>query len=88
LAPQQRKELLDILDKFPECFSDKPGCCDWIQHEIRVTESFKPKRLRAYRVPGSLKTGNRKTNRRNVAIGHYKAFQKRDGQTNCFRTER
>ena len=55
LAPQQRKELLEVLDKFSECFSEKPGCCDWIQHEIRVTEGFKPKRLRAYRVPESLK---------------------------------
>lgn len=55
LSPQQKKELLDVLDKFPECFSDKPGCCDWIQHEIHVREGFKPKRLRAYRVPESLK---------------------------------
>ena len=55
MNPHQRKELLNILDKFPECFSDKPGCCDWIQHEIHVTEGFKSKRLRAYRVPESLK---------------------------------
>jgi len=55
LAPQQRKELLEVLDDFPECFSDQPGCCDWIQHEIHVTGNFKPKRLRAYRVPESLK---------------------------------
>jgi len=55
LAPQQRKELLEVLDDFPECFSDQPGRCDWIQHEIHVTENFKPKRLRAYRVPESLK---------------------------------
>ena len=55
LAPQQRRELLDILDSFSECFSDKPGCCNWIQHEIHVTEGFKPKRLPTYRVPESLK---------------------------------
>jgi len=36
-------------------FSDKPRYCDWISHEIHVTEGFKPKRLRAYRVPESLK---------------------------------
>jgi len=47
--------LLEVLDYFPECFSDKPGRCDWIQQEIHVTENFKPKRLRAYRVPESLK---------------------------------
>jgi len=27
-----------------------------VQHEIDVTEDFKPKRLRAYRVPESLKS--------------------------------
>jgi len=55
LAPQQRKELLEVLDKFPECFSDQPGRCDWVQHEMHVTENFKPKRLRAYHDPESLK---------------------------------
>jgi len=30
------------------------GRCDWIQHEIHVTEGFKLARLRAYRVPESL----------------------------------
>jgi len=55
LSPPQRKELLEILDKFPECFSDKPGYCDWISHEIHVMEGFKPKRLRAYRVSESSK---------------------------------
>jgi len=25
LSAQQKKELLSILDKYPECFSDKPG---------------------------------------------------------------
>jgi len=38
LALQQRRELLAVLDGFPECFSDKPGCCDWVQHEIHVNE--------------------------------------------------
>jgi len=33
LAPQQRKELLEVLDNFSECFSDQTGRCDWIQHE-------------------------------------------------------
>jgi len=51
-----RKKLLALLDKYPECFSDKPGLCDIIQHEIKVTEDFKPKRLRAYRVPENLKS--------------------------------
>jgi len=55
LSAQQKKELLSVLDKYPECFSDKPGLCTMVTHELNVTSDFKPKRLRAYRVPESLK---------------------------------
>ena len=55
LSAQQKKELLSVLDKNPECFSDKPGLCTMVTNEINVTSDFKPKRLRAYRVPESLK---------------------------------
>jgi len=48
-------QTTSLLDKYPECFSDTPGLCDLVQHEIHVTENFKPKRLQAYRVPESLK---------------------------------
>ena len=56
LSEEQKQELLAVLDKFPECFLDKPGFCDLVQHEIHVTSDFKPKRLPAYRVPESLKS--------------------------------
>ena len=56
LSEEQQRELLALLDKFPECFSEKPGFCDLVQHEIHVTSDFKPKRLPAYRVPESLKS--------------------------------
>jgi len=36
-------------------FSEKPGFCDLIQHEIHVLDEFRPKRLRSYRVPENLK---------------------------------
>jgi len=49
LAVQQ--ELLSVLDKYPECFSDKPGLCTLVTHKINVTNEFKHQRLRAYRVP-------------------------------------
>ena len=55
LSIQQRQELLSVLDKYPECFLNKPGLCTLVTHEINVTDDFKPKRLRAYRVPESLK---------------------------------
>jgi len=55
LTQEQQNEILAILDKYPECFSDFPDFCDVVQHEIHVTEDFKPKRFRACRVPESLK---------------------------------
>jgi len=36
-------------------FSERPGLCKVGQHEIHVTPDFKPKRLKAYRVPEVLK---------------------------------
>jgi len=54
LSEQQRRGLLAVLDQFPDCFSDTPGFCDLIEHEIPVTGDFKPKRLRAYKVPERL----------------------------------
>ena len=48
---EQRTKLLALLDKYSECFSEKPGLCTVLQHEINVSADFKPKRLRAYRVP-------------------------------------
>jgi len=57
LTEQQQKELLAVLDEFPQCFSDNPGFCNVVslQHEIHVTSDFKPKRLRAHRVPENIK---------------------------------
>ena len=55
LSEHQRDELLTVLDKFPDCFSDTPGFCDYIEHEIPVTGDVRPKRLRAYKVPERLK---------------------------------
>jgi hypothetical protein len=55
LTETQRRELFEILDKYPDVFSDVPGYCDVVEHEIPVTADFQPKRLRAYRVPEKLK---------------------------------
>jgi len=55
LSTQQKEELLYVLDNYTECFSDKRGLCTMVTHEISVTSDFKPKRLRAYHVPDSLK---------------------------------
>jgi hypothetical protein len=55
LTDTEKRQLFAVLDKFPEVFSDKPGYCPLIEHEIKVSSDFKPKRLRAYRVPELLK---------------------------------
>ena len=55
LTETERQQLGAVLDKFPAVFSDKPGFCSLVEHEIVTTPEFKPKRLRAYRVPELLK---------------------------------
>ena len=55
LTLQQRLEFLQVLDRYPECFSNVPGLINVVQHEVPVTANFKPKRLKAYRVPENLK---------------------------------
>jgi hypothetical protein len=55
LSRRQKQELLDLLDRYPECFSDTPGLCALVTHEIPISSDFKPKRLKAYRVPENLK---------------------------------
>jgi len=69
LSVQQRQELLSVLDKYQECFTDKPGLCTLVTHEINVTDDFKPKRLRAYRVPESLKPDVEKQIQKMLAMG-------------------
>ena len=44
-----------MLDKYAAVFSDKPGYCDLISHEIKLLPGYQPKRLRAYRIPELLK---------------------------------
>ena len=55
LSEDEKARLLAVLDKYPECFSEIPGFCDLIQHEINVSDEFRPKRLRSYRVPENQK---------------------------------
>jgi len=54
-SQQQRSSLLALLDEFKECFSNIPGLCTVVTHEIHLTDDFKPRQTRAYRVPELLK---------------------------------
>ena len=56
LHVKQQRELFNVLDKYSECFSDKPGLCTIVEHEIPVAADFIPKRLPAYRIPENLKS--------------------------------
>jgi len=55
LNPDQQAALCNLLDEFADCFSNQPGLCTVIQHEINTTSDFVPRRTRAYRVPEVLK---------------------------------
>jgi len=55
LTPSQRCELLEVLDKYPECFSDRPGFCDVVYHEVKLKPNFIPKQSKAYRITEILK---------------------------------
>ena len=55
LNAEQRQQLLEVLDRYPDVFRDEPGLCTLVQHEIPLTADFRPRRLRAYRIPERLK---------------------------------
>ena len=55
LTELERSQLFEVLDRYPAVFSDKPGFCSLVEHEIKISADFKPKRLRAYKVPELLK---------------------------------
>ena len=50
LEPQQRSELLSLLDEFSDCFADKPGRCDVVTHRIVTIPDFVSKQMCPYRV--------------------------------------
>ena len=55
LSDVEKQQLFAVLDKYPDVFKDEPGICKIFQHEIPVTSDFRPKRLKAYRIPERLK---------------------------------
>ncbi|GBM22534.1 Transposon Ty3-I Gag-Pol polyprotein [Araneus ventricosus] len=54
LSFQQRVELSDVLGKYSDVFSSKPGHAKVEGHSVRGTPDCCPKRLRPYRVPIAL----------------------------------
>jgi len=54
-APEQRRDLFNLLDEFAEQFSDHPGRGDRVVHRIQTTADFVPRQMRPYRVPDAVK---------------------------------
>ena len=51
LNPDQQKQLLDILHRYSDRFSEKPGLCTLVEHEVILKPEFKEKEFAAYRIP-------------------------------------
>jgi hypothetical protein len=51
LSAERRSQLRELLTEFKEIFSDKPGCCKGVQHEVPLREGFQPKPQKSYRIP-------------------------------------
>jgi len=54
LKPKQRQELLHLLDKYADRFSDIRGLTMRAENCVELMPGFKPKRMRAYKVPERL----------------------------------
>ena len=55
LTEVERGQLFEVLDRYPSDFSNKPGFCPFVAHEIKISDDFKARRLRAYKVPELLR---------------------------------
>jgi len=55
LSDEQQDDLLALLDEFCDVFSETPGLCKAVEHDVRVTPEFRPRMTKAYRVPEGLK---------------------------------
>ena len=49
LTSDQRADLLQLLDRYTSCFSERPGFCNLVEHKIDVNADFKPKSLKLTR---------------------------------------
>ena len=54
LTPKHQQELLQLIDKYADRFSEIPGLTTRAEHCVELMPGFKPKRMRAYNVPEKL----------------------------------
>ena len=55
LEHEQREQDLAVLDKFSSVFSDLPGLCMVVMHEINMSPDFQPRKLHPYRIQDQYK---------------------------------
>jgi len=55
LSDSDKQQLLAVLDKYADVFRDEPGLYKGVMHRIPVTDDFKPKRLKEYKIPEKIK---------------------------------
>ena len=56
LSVTRQRQLRTLLRKFDRTFNDLPGVSSVGEHAINLVPDFKPKKLRAYRVPDKFET--------------------------------
>ena len=55
LTTEKADELRQLIESYADIFSDKPGSCNTLEHEIRLTPNFPPKKQFPYRIPEQLR---------------------------------
>src|SRR6218665_323114 len=51
LSSEQQGQLLTILNKYQDRFTEKTGLCTLVKHEIELKPDFRVKEFAAYRIP-------------------------------------
>ena len=51
LSTEEQGQLLTILNKYQDRFTDKTGLCTLVKHEIELKPDFRVKEFATYRIP-------------------------------------
>jgi len=52
LTDAEKQQLLAVLDKYADVFRDDPWLYPGVKHRIPLTDNFKARRLKEYKIPG------------------------------------
>jgi hypothetical protein len=55
LDAEKREQIMNLFSKHQKVFSNTPGHCNLIEHEINLIDGFKPKPIKQYRIPEKLR---------------------------------